>query len=140
MSHNPGPPLLFLLKISLSALSFIFCGFVLSILSPTFGYTQLGISGDSIQYLIQREVNNRRSASIAVGTLGSGGRHFYSYGKIRDDSDAAPDENTVYEIGSITKVFKVIILADMVLKKEVNLNDRCSHTPKFDNLKDIQPL
>ncbi len=45
---------------------------------------------------------------------------------LSDKEEKLPDENTMYEIGSITKVFTSLILADMVIKKQVNLEDPIS--------------
>lgn len=47
----------------------------------------------------------------------------------RDDSDQ-PDEHTVFEIGSATKVFTALLLAEMVERGEVGLDDPLSdHLP-----------
>jgi CubicO group peptidase (beta-lactamase class C family) len=81
---------------------------------------------DSINQIIKREVENKHSASIAVGIIDANGKQIFSYGKFKDDSNQLPDGNTLYEIGSITKVFTSLILADMVQKGELNLNDPIS--------------
>jgi CubicO group peptidase (beta-lactamase class C family) len=46
-----------------------------------------------------------------------------SYGRSGSDNDRALDADTVFEIGSITKVFTALLLADMVLHGEVALDD-----------------
>lgn len=52
---------------------------------------------------------------------------FYSVGKTSKESNAkAADENTVYEIGSITKVFVGILLAEAVKRGEVKFDDPIS--------------
>ncbi|HEX8549599.1 MAG TPA: serine hydrolase [Cytophagaceae bacterium] len=89
------------------------------------------LSPDSIEIMIRQEVVNKRSVGIAVGIVDSTGRKFYSYGKVRDNSPLKPDSNTLYEIGSITKVFTSLLLADMATKGELKLNDPISkHLPK----------
>ena len=47
----------------------------------------------------------------------------YHYGQTQLEGGKAVDENTVYEIGSISKVFTTILLADEVLKGRMNLDD-----------------
>lgn len=84
------------------------------------------LSSDSIKILIKEAVNSKRSKSIIVGIIDANGRRIFSEGIISDDEPRKPDENTIYEIGSITKVFTALALADMSLKHQVNLNDPLS--------------
>lgn len=60
------------------------------------------------------------------------GTKFYNVGKTSKQTNAKiADENTVYEIGSITKVFVGILLAEAVKRGEVKLDDPISkHLPK----------
>lgn len=44
------------------------------------------------------------------------------YGKVAEDSDRPPDGGTVFEIGSITKVFTAALLAEMAGREEVRLD------------------
>ena len=105
-------------KIILSSVLF------LSLINVPVVYGQL--SADSINYIIKWAVDNKRSPGMAVGVINADGRQVFSYGKVKDNSDAKPDGNTLYEIGSITKTFTTLLLADMVSKGEVNLNDPIS--------------
>src|SRR4051812_24545361 len=54
--------------------------------------------------------------SVAVGVIELTGRAVYGYGK------NIPDGKTVYEIGSISKVFTATLLANMVQRGEVRLD------------------
>src|SRR2546421_5822242 len=65
----------------------------------------------------------KKSVGMVVGTIGPQGSRIYSYGKVASDSSAAPDGDTLYEIGSATKVFTSLLLADMVKRGEVRLDD-----------------
>ncbi|HTD99874.1 MAG TPA: serine hydrolase [Mucilaginibacter sp.] len=80
-------------------------------------------STDSIYSIIKSEVDNKRSKSIIVGIIDRNGRHIISTGVLSDKDQRVPDGNTEYEIGSITKVFTSLILADMSLKKQLKLTD-----------------
>ncbi|GGG60368.1 serine hydrolase [Epilithonimonas arachidiradicis] len=89
------------------------------------------LSADSIKAIIKQEVANKRSKSIVVGVIDKSGRQIYSEGVLSDENPVLPDGNTLYEIGSITKVFTSLLLADMNLRNEVNLNDPISqYLPK----------
>ncbi|MCU1233501.1 MAG: beta-lactamase [Candidatus Solibacter sp.] len=64
-----------------------------------------------------------QSVGIVVGIIDGSGRRYVSYGQM-GLKDARPvGTDTVFEIGSTTKVFTSTILADMVRKGEVALDD-----------------
>src|SRR5947199_2429840 len=60
---------------------------------------------------------------IVVGTISSEGRKIISAGERSLDDPHPPDGDTVFEIGSVTKVFTALLLAEMAKKNEVGLND-----------------
>jgi len=98
--------------------------FILLFSNITIAFGQL--STDSINIIIKTEVDNKRSVSIIVGTIDLNGKKIISYGKVNDNSTQLPDGNTIYEIGSVTKTFTAILLADMVIKGQVHLDDPIS--------------
>jgi D-alanyl-D-alanine-carboxypeptidase/D-alanyl-D-alanine-endopeptidase len=81
---------------------------------------------DSIKAIIKREVTNKRSKSIIVGIVDANGRQIVAEGYKSDQNHTLPDGNTIYEIGSITKVFTSLVLADMSIKHQLNLTDPIS--------------
>ena len=68
-------------------------------------------------------VKNKTNAAIALGFIDPNGTQFYGYGKVSNSSNATVDQNTIFAIGSITKVFTTTLLADMVNQGLVKLND-----------------
>jgi serine-type D-Ala-D-Ala carboxypeptidase/endopeptidase len=79
---------------------------------------------DRIKALIDDRLDkNKTNAAIAIGFIDPNGTQFYGHGKISNSSNAAVDENTVFSIGSTTKVFTTVLLADMVNKGLVKLDD-----------------
>lgn len=73
--------------------------------------------------LVERIDTDQQSVGIAVGVVEPTGRRVVGYGRLAADDARQPDGDTVFEIGSITKVFTSIILADMVERGEVALDD-----------------
>jgi serine-type D-Ala-D-Ala carboxypeptidase/endopeptidase len=73
--------------------------------------------------LQERVEKSRRNVGIVVGIISSKGSRVSSYGKPAAESLAELDGDTVFEIGSVTKVFTSMLLAEMVSRGEVNLND-----------------
>jgi D-alanyl-D-alanine-carboxypeptidase/D-alanyl-D-alanine-endopeptidase len=89
------------------------------------------IPADSIKAIIKQEVAGKRSKSIIVGIIDANGRQIFAEGKLSDKDPVLPDGNTIYEIGSITKVFTSLLLVDMSLKHQLELSDPISkYLPK----------
>jgi len=73
--------------------------------------------------LINRTVETKKAAGIILGLVDASGRSFTASGATAPGVTAAPDADTVFEIGSITKVFTSLVLADMAVRGEVKLDD-----------------
>ena len=76
-----------------------------------------------IQTLIQKYADDNGAVGAAVGLIDHGNVQFFYYGKKFIQVDEPISENTVFEIGSITKVFTTLVLIDMVTKGEVRLDE-----------------
>jgi D-alanyl-D-alanine-carboxypeptidase/D-alanyl-D-alanine-endopeptidase len=70
---------------------------------------------DQIKALINDRLDkNKTNAAIAIGFIDPNGTQFYGHGKMSNARNATVDENTVFSIGSTTKVFTTTLLANMV--------------------------
>jgi serine-type D-Ala-D-Ala carboxypeptidase/endopeptidase len=90
--------------------------------APLAGQQPAGIP-DSVRAHVRARVDGGWAPSIVVGVVDSSGARYFAYGKTAVEGDAPVDEHTVYEIGSITKAFTGVLLADMAVKGEVALDD-----------------
>lgn len=101
-------------------LKFILPLFLVGFLPVSHAQTMLS---DEVKDNIKLRVDNGISPGIVVGIIDGDKTQYYSYG-IRSLSGKEPvDEHSVFEIGSITKTFTGIILADRVINGKMNLDD-----------------
>jgi serine-type D-Ala-D-Ala carboxypeptidase/endopeptidase len=66
------------------------------------------------------------AVGMVVGIIGPQGRRVIAYGRLGAGDSRTLDGDTVFEIGSITKVFTALLLADMTKRGEVALTDPVS--------------
>jgi D-alanyl-D-alanine-carboxypeptidase/D-alanyl-D-alanine-endopeptidase len=87
-------------------------------------FVLLGADSSEIRSILENRIDaGKKAVGIVIGTIDEKGRAVIGYGKLAKDRDERPDGDTVFEIGSITKVFTSLILADMVERGEVKLDD-----------------
>ena len=78
---------------------------------------------DDVRENVVQRVDDKFSASVVIGMVNADGVVYFAHGTTALSGGVTPDENTVYEIGSISKVFTGTLLADMVEKGTVALED-----------------
>jgi D-alanyl-D-alanine-carboxypeptidase/D-alanyl-D-alanine-endopeptidase len=74
-----------------------------------------------IDLSVKAYFNSTSAVALSIGIVKNGKTYFYNYGEI--DKQKLPDNKTIYEIGSMTKTFTGILLAQAVLDKKINLSD-----------------
>jgi serine-type D-Ala-D-Ala carboxypeptidase/endopeptidase len=81
--------------------------------------------------LEQRLTNDKKGVGIAIGIINEKGTKLVNFGKMKVNEARDVDGNSIFEIGSITKVFTCILLADMVERGEMKFDDPISlYLPK----------
>jgi D-alanyl-D-alanine-carboxypeptidase/D-alanyl-D-alanine-endopeptidase len=77
---------------------------------------------------IQRMVDDRvvtyhDSVGLIVGVIEPAGRRLFARGPAQVGNDDAVDGDTIFEVGSVSKVFTALALADEAHRGELSLND-----------------
>ncbi|PNQ72552.1 serine hydrolase [Hanstruepera neustonica] len=78
---------------------------------------------DAVKENIQARVESGENVGISIAYIEGDQVDFYNYGTTDLKHNIPVNEHTVYEIGSISKVFTCIMLADEVLKGTMKLSD-----------------
>jgi CubicO group peptidase (beta-lactamase class C family) len=80
-----------------------------------------------IKQILENRVDRRKSSpGIVVGIIDKDGPKIYSHGKFDADSTNLVTGDTVFEIGSISKAFTGMLLAQAIQSGDVDLDDRAA--------------
>ena len=60
--------------------------------------------------------------AMSIGLIKGDDRVIVHLGRVRGGDDAAPDDATLYEIGSVSKTFTALLLADEVTRGNLSLD------------------
>jgi serine-type D-Ala-D-Ala carboxypeptidase/endopeptidase len=80
-------------------------------------------SDSDVRAILRERVDSKRSSGIVVGLLEADGRTRVIAYNERAHGEPVFDARSIFEIGSITKAFTGSLLADMVARGEVKLDD-----------------
>ncbi len=78
--------------------------------------------GAAIQEFLHRNFDGKDSGMV-IGIVDEHGSQVFGAGKLDNGTDQDVNGDTLFEIGSITKTFTVLLLEDMVNRGEMNLDD-----------------
>jgi D-alanyl-D-alanine-carboxypeptidase/D-alanyl-D-alanine-endopeptidase len=82
------------------------------------------LADEAIRQMLSTRVDVQKQATgIVVGVIDSKGPHIISYGTIGLSDERPVNGDTVFDVGSISKVFTALLLADMARQGEVNVDD-----------------
>ena len=90
---------------------------------------------DPVQALLDQRLRKmlrtRPQGGVVVGVVHQGRARIYGYGRVGPHTQAVPNGDTVYEIGSLSQVLAGILLADAAERGKLALEDLASrHLPR----------
>lgn len=76
-----------------------------------------------IDSIFQTIHNKNPEVAISIGFIDNGKEYFFNYGKISPESKSKVDENTIFEIGSITKLFTANLIVQAQDEGKLRIDD-----------------
>ncbi|NAL77854.1 hypothetical protein DYY65_06360 [Nitrososphaera sp. AFS] len=76
-----------------------------------------------VKSFILNQIVDKSKAAIVVGFVDPNGTRIFSFGNMSAAHNVPVNENTLFNIGSISKIITTLLLADMATQGIVNLND-----------------
>ena len=77
-----------------------------------------------VDSLVRPYIQLKHTAGLGIAVINNGKVTTYSYGESKKGEKQLPDANkTMFEIGSVSKTFTAILLADEVVKNKMSLED-----------------
>ncbi len=73
--------------------------------------------------IIKKHVKKSKIPGISVGLISETDTKVFNYGEIKKESGITPTDDTVYEIGSMTKTFTAILAAKLQDEGLLSLQD-----------------
>jgi len=81
-------------------------------------------SDDAVRAMLSDVIDtDKRGVGMVIGLIDAQGTRIISHGLTQKDGGKPVDADSMFEIGSITKTFTGTILADMILRGEVKIED-----------------
>lgn len=76
-----------------------------------------------VDSIVRNYISDGANCGLSLAIYNKGQVSYYNYGEVKRGAKQLPDKTTIYEIGSVSKVFTGILLAQAVKDNKVNLND-----------------
>ncbi len=76
-----------------------------------------------IETLVRPLLDQKQAVGVVVGVIEGGRKQVFGFGREALGGDKTPDGQTIFEIGSVTKVFTSLALAEMAREGLVRLDD-----------------
>jgi len=107
-----------MLKITFTLMAFLFAIFIIS--SDAMAEESYKHAKQIVE-LVQPLIDSGTLPAVSIGIIDKEDRWIGNFGKLAKDRQQPPTDDTIYEIGSISKVFTGILLAEAVVSGDLTL-------------------
>ena len=90
---------------------------------------------DDVEKETQERIQKGYHLGTVIGIIDKNGTRYYGFGQKSLEEASTPNENSIFEIGSVTKTFTSTLLSDLNEKGEINIHDSIqTYLPVFKNV------
>jgi len=111
----------------------LFIGLFATLLFSFFSPKEVGTLKAKVDNIAASYLRDPENTGLSIGIIYEGKEYNFNYGYTSKLTLKPVTPNTVYEIGSITKVFTGILLANEIVDKRLELNSKLSAFYKISN-------
>jgi serine-type D-Ala-D-Ala carboxypeptidase/endopeptidase len=101
----------------------LFASVTLPLNSLPDGSTRTDPLDDAVAGAAKAYLENPQTVGLSIGIVKDGKTYHYHFGTTERGKQHLPDAHTIYAIGSITKTFTGVLLAQAVVEKKVQFDD-----------------
>lgn len=109
---------------------------IISILLSFFIQTSIASTSTDTQFVektVRQFMGKTHTPGVAVALVRNGKTNVYAFGKANLEKNKPVTDKTIFEVGSVTKLFTAILLADDVVQHRLQLTDNVSqHMPEVE--------
>jgi serine-type D-Ala-D-Ala carboxypeptidase/endopeptidase len=80
-----------------------------------------------VEALVAQVLPTQKNTGIILGIFDGESKHVFAYGKLSAKNESKPDQHTLFEIASVTKVFTSMLLSSMVQDGLVQIDEPVSN-------------
>ena len=77
----------------------------------------------SMEDIVSPYMKFKNNSGLAIGIYHNGEKHFFEYGELEKDKGVKPDQYSLYQIGSLSKVLTGTLLAQMHVQNKLSIYD-----------------
>src|SRR5437879_2959591 len=89
--------------------------------------TRALLNAQTVDSIVRHAANNFIASGarvgFSIGVIKNDSTYRYNFGVVRKDKKTTPTDQSIYEIGSVTKTFTSLLLAEAVIERKVKLSD-----------------
>jgi len=82
---------------------------------------------EDIKKQTQARIEKGYHLGTVIGIVDKTGTRYYGFGQMSLTDTTTPDENSIFEIASITKPFTTALIADLMIKNEIDITSPIEH-------------
>ena len=96
---------------------------LINLLICSFSFSKAQSIDSIVKHAASNFIASGSRVGFSIGVIKNSSTYKYNFGVVQKVKSKTPTEQTIYEIGSVTKTFTSLLLAEAVTENKVKLSD-----------------